>query len=381
MTVSRSAKPDEIERLVALADRTFRKPGQTSMGAAYSMLFSKDNAHNLLIIEEDGIPATLVGLLKSELSIAGCTIPVVSMGAVCTDTAYRGRNFADRLVKRSIDKCAEDGAQLLLISGTRGLYQRNDCLEVGGVRRFTIRSNEDLEGLERAEAVIRPYDEVQDQDRPAIIKLMEAEKAYYKRTEAELDQLIRSAAVASNESAEQHVGLSFTNNGEAIGYIVYVLLIKEGFLTAEILEYAGNDEAVIGLLHEIIDRLSPQQLHIPVMGDRAALSEKLASTGCAFSESMIPGTIRMINFPGLWSSLQPYMMRQLGADRLSELSLVETSNGYKISYKDESLTIGHRGATALLFNGSSLTEQSELKAVLAQLFPLPFPYTENLNFV
>ncbi|MFD0681517.1 MULTISPECIES: GNAT family N-acetyltransferase [unclassified Paenibacillus] len=380
MSVSRSAKPDEIEVLVALADRTFRKPGQTSMGEAYSMLFSKENANNLLIIEEDGVPATLVGLLKSELSIVSCTIPVVSMGAVCTDTAYRGRNFADMLVKRSINKCTEEGAQLLLISGTRGLYLRNDCLEVGAVKRFTVHSIEELAELNRTnEAVIRPYDEKCDQ--PAIIRLMEAEKAYYKRTEAELNQLIRSAAVASNESAEQHVWMSFTNSGDAIGYMAYFLLEKDGGLTADVLEYGGSDEAVIGLLHEIIDRLSPKWLHIPVMGERAALSEKLASAGCAFTESTIPGTIRMINFPGLWNSLQPYMLRQLGAERLAELSLAVTSNGYKISYKGESLTIGHRGATTLLFNGPAMTEQGELKEVLALLFPLPFPYTENLNFV
>jgi predicted N-acetyltransferase YhbS len=350
------------------------------MGTAYAKLFAKENAENLLIVEEDGRPVTLVGLLPARLSIAGCTIPVVSMGAVCTDPAYRGRNYADILVKQSIAKCAENGAHLLLISGTRGLYQRNGSFEAGEVKRFTIESTDELQRLQLlAKSDVRSYDETRDI--PAILSLMETEKAYFKRTAADLDLLIRSAAVLSNSKAEQHVWLSFTGNGEASGYIVFGLSIQDGISTAEVVEYAGCDEAVSGLLTCIFDRCNPQQLHIPVMAVRASLSERLASAGFMFTEITIPGTVRMINFTGLWESLQPYMERQLGTDKLSRLSLVETNNGYRIRYKSEAVTVANRGAAALVFNGPSLMEYGELKEVLSRLFPLPFPYTQNLNFV
>ncbi|SDN71852.1 hypothetical protein SAMN04487897_104186 [Paenibacillus sp. yr247] len=59
------------------------------MGTAYAALFAKENADHLLVMEEAGNLATLVGLLHSDLSIEGCSIRVVSMGSVCTDPTYR----------------------------------------------------------------------------------------------------------------------------------------------------------------------------------------------------------------------------------------------------------------------------------------------------
>jgi predicted N-acetyltransferase YhbS len=380
MSVSRSARPDEIDSLVALSDLTFRKPGQSSMGTAYAMLFSEDNAENLLIMEEDGTPVTLVGLLPVSLSIAGCTIPAVSMGSVCTATAYRGKNFADTLVKQSITKCMDDGAHLLLVSGSRSLYLRNDCLEVGAIKRFTIRSAEELEGLPvPVEAIVRICDE--QSDLSAMLRLMESEQVYYQRTEAELEQLIRSAAIISNDNGEQSVLLNYSGSGEAIGYIVLGLLEKGGIRTVEIVEFAGSDEAVAGLLREVWFRYNPDQLHISVTNDRFTFSEKLVSRGCSFKEIPIPGTIRMINFTGLWNSLYPYMEQQIGRDRLSELKLVETNNGWRIVCRGETFTVDHIGATNLVFNGPQLVENGELKKILSEMFPLPFVYTKNLNFV
>ncbi|WP_165972187.1 GNAT family N-acetyltransferase [Paenibacillus piri] len=381
MAIVKSAKPENIGQLVALADRIFRKPGQTSMGTAYAQLFANENADRLLMVEEDGQPVSLVGLLPARLSVAGCTIPVVSMGSVCTDMAYRGRNYADLLVKRSIARCAEEGAQLLLISGTRGLYLRNDGMEVGGLKRFAIRSAGELPSSAETEAyAMRPYDGAGD--RAAMLRLMESDGAYYMRTDAELEQLIRSAAFLSNYPAEQHIWLSFTADGEAAAYAVFgSVKKKDGESVVEIVEYAGGDEAVIGLLGHIAGMFGFQPLSFPVMAARASLAEALVTAGCSFTEETIPGTIRMIDFQGLWKTLRPYMEQQLGEAALSELSLTEVGGGCRIAYKGETLTVGNRGATALLFNGPSIVGQGELKQVLSRMFPLPFPFTESLNFV
>jgi predicted N-acetyltransferase YhbS len=382
MSVFRSARPEEIETLVALSDRTFRKPGQTSMGAAYSMLFAETNADNLLVAEEDGNLVTLVGLLPAKLSVAGCTISAVSMGSVCTDADYRGQNFADTLVKQSIAKCSEEGVHLLLVSGSRSLYLRNDCLEVGAIKRFSIRCAEQLEGLNvpsHDHAVIRPFEA--ERDLSPMLKLMQSEQVYYHRTAEELKQLINNAAVISNDKGEQSVLISCDENGEPIGYLVFGILKKEEGAVIEVVEFAGSDEAVIGLLGEVWASHSPQRIHITVTNDRPALAEKLAAIGSSFKEIPIQGTIRMINFSGLWNSLQSYMERQLGKDKWSELSLTETGNAYRIHFREESFTVDHRGATRLVFNGPQLAVNGPLKAALSELFPLPFVYTKNLNYV
>ncbi|WP_248930237.1 GNAT family N-acetyltransferase [Paenibacillus hamazuiensis] len=380
MPTARCAKPEELEALIALSDRTFRKPGQTSMGTAYAMLFSENNAENLLVMEEDGIPATLVGLLPMQLSVAGCAISAVGMGSVCTETAYRGRNFADTLVKMAIDQCRENDVHVLLISGNRSLYLRNDCMEVGSVRHFTLMPGEDWQGLAEQAGTVRPYDE--ERDVRAMLRLMEADQAYYRRSPEEMSLLIRSAAVMSNYSAEQHVLVHTADNGEMLGYIVVGLPAKGDSLTAEVVEYAGGDETVVRLLSEVAGHFKPERTNVPVMPHRHALAEKLASTGCAVKETTIPGTIRMIDFTGMWHALRPYMAGRIGEEAASRLECVDYANGnYRIRLGNETLTVDLRGATTLVFNGPQLTGQGELKRVLGELFPLPFVYTSNLNFV
>ncbi|NRF94516.1 GNAT family N-acetyltransferase [Paenibacillus frigoriresistens] len=381
MPFPRAARIDEIDILVDLADRTFREPGQTSMGIAYATLFAKENADHLLVMEEEGVLATLVGLLQTDLSIEGCAIRVVSMGSVCTEPAFRGRQYADTLFKMSLEKCVEDSTHLMLVSGNRSLYLRNDCVEVGAVNSFTISASEQWPGLklDGSNLTVRPYDEAQDI--PFLIALVKSEAAYYKRTEEEFALLIRSAAVSSNESAEQHVWIAFEPDGEAAGYIVYGLMEKNGVSSAKVIEYAGSDRAVIHLLQQIYDRFEVKHVEVPVMGDRPALSEILASAGCSFIETHIPGTIRMINFPGLWGALQPYMVERIGEAALSELRVIQTSNGYRIQYRGQTHTVDNRGATRLVFNGPQMTAPSELKDILSKLFPLNWVYTCNLNFV
>jgi predicted N-acetyltransferase YhbS len=381
MPIPRVARIDEIARLVDLSDRNFRKPGQTSMGIAYANLFAKENADHLLVMEADGKLTTLVGLLQTDLTVEGCSIRVVSMGSVCTDPAYRGRQYADTLFKMSVEKCVEDGAHLMLVSGNRSLYLRNDCVEVGAVKRFTIQSSEQLLGL-RAEEMcftVRAFEE--PQDLPCILALMNKEAAFYTRTEEELALLIRSAAVLSNDSAEQLLWIACNKTDEAEGYIVFGPMEKNGGLSIEVIEYAGSDNAVIYLLQQMSVRFGEYQLHVPVMGDRPVLSEILASTGCPFIETHIPGTIRMINFLSFWSSLQPYMVLRIGEEALSELLLTETSNGYRVQYRGQTHAVDNRGATRLVFNGPQITAPGELKDILGKLFPLNWVYTQNLNFI
>ncbi|MBP1964393.1 GNAT family N-acetyltransferase [Paenibacillus aceris] len=380
MPKPRTAKIDEIDRLVELADRIFRKPGQTSMGTAYARLFAKENAGHLLVMEDEGVLATLVGLLQADISVEGCSIRTVSMGAVCTDPAYRGKQYADTLFKMSVEKCVEDEAHLMLISGARNLYLRNDCVEVGAVKLFTFQARSGVHDDEvSSHLTIRPFDE--SIDLLSMITLMEQDTAYYKRTEAELAQLIRSAAVLSNASAEQHVWMACDSDGTAAGYIVFGPIEKNGVSSVKVIEYAGSDESVLVLLQQIALNFHGRQVNVHVMGDRPALVEKLVVSGASFIETNIPGTIRIIDFLGLWRSLKPYMAARVSEETLSELEISEASFGYRIAYRGHAHLVDRRGAARLVFNGPQLTETSELKEILGKLFPLPWVYTDNLNFV
>jgi predicted N-acetyltransferase YhbS len=379
LAIYRNARPDDLGALIDLADRVFRKPEQTSMGTAFSLLLSEENASRLLIAEEDGRPVSLMGLIRNDITVAGCTLQVVSMGAVCTDPLYRGRNFAGTLVEMAIRQCEQEGVHLLLVSGNRRLYRRNDCFEVGAVRTFTLNSS-DLDSLFKedkgGQVITVAYDETCDL--PAMLKLMQAEAAYYNRTEQQFKQLITNAAILSNYCKRQEVVLARTE-GTNVAYAVFGLADNNEDITAEIIEFAGEDRAVLMLIKDIFMLYGFKQLTISAGLERYSLAGTLASIGCMFKTNSIPGTVRMINFMTFWETMQPYIEHCIGQGSM-ELTCRLELNGYRISYGAETLLVDGVGATLLVFNGPSL-ESGDLKSVLGLLFPLPFVYTKNLSFV
>lgn len=381
MVQFRTARPEDIPAMVTLSDRVFRKPHQTSMGQAYSLLFSKENAGNMLIAEEDNKIVTVVGLLPSEISVSGCTLRVLSMGSVCTDADYRGKDYAGTLVRMSIEKCEREGFHLLLVSGNRTLYRRNGCYETGMIRHFTLTAESALKaaaGLDgQAETLL--YNEARDLE--SMLRLANNEKVRYVRTKEQFEQLIQSAAVFSNSAMNQHIAVR-RRAEETVAYAVYGLPGHDPDRTPAVIEYAGSDQAVLELLRDIIDRHQLEKLSFPAGGDRGALGETLAAAGASFRCLPIPGTIRLIDFAAVWHSLDPYIRERLGPERAEKLTCARTADGqYRIACGEEMLSLDARGALTLLFNGAPWDAGETLTPLLAAVFPLPFVYPYNLNYV
>ncbi|CAG7644600.1 GNAT family N-acetyltransferase [Paenibacillus allorhizosphaerae] len=382
MVQFRTARPEDIPAMVALSDRVFRKPHQTSMGQAYSLLFSNENAGNMLIAEEDGKIVTVVGLLPSEISIAGCTLRVLSMGSVCTDADYRGKDYAGTLVRMSIEKCEREGVHLLLVSGNRTLYRRNGCYEAGLIRHFTPTAEQARHAAENnnsSQAETVEYDEARDLE--SMLRLVHNEPVHYVRTKAQFARLIHGAAVFSNSAMNQHIALR-RSNGEALAYVVYGLPGYDATRTPAVIEYAGSDQAVLELLRDVMERHQLEKLRVPVGGDKAAFGEALAAAGASVRCEPIPGTIRLTDLASVWRSLAPYIHERLGSETAGKLDCTRTADGqYRIAYGEETLALDARGALTLLFSGAPWAAGDALGPLLASLFPLPFVYTNNLNYV
>jgi predicted N-acetyltransferase YhbS len=380
VAIFRKAKAEEIDALVDLTDRIFRKPGQSSMGSAYSFLFSKENADHLLIAVEDNRPVSLVAMLPGNIEVAGSTLSVASMGAVCTDPAFRGRNYAGTLVEMAIRQCEEEGIHLLLVSGNRSLYRRNDCLEVGTVRTFLLLP-ENVEAATRDESpdgIAIPYEETRDLEE--MLELMVAETTYYHRTKEQFKQLISNAAILSNYSKRQEIVVARADN-KVKAYAVFGLSDHEDDRTAEVIEFAGEDQAVLQLFRNLYSMYGVERLQVSIGTDRPSLAEWLASAGGEFRTEPIPGTLRTVHLTGLWDALRPYMEARIGRETLERLTLSRLANGYRIALSGETYTVDRAGAVRLIFDGPPMADESDLKMVLSRIFPIPFVFTKNLNFV
>jgi GNAT superfamily N-acetyltransferase len=379
MNEPRTVKVSELKDIIALSDRIFRKPGQSSMGTAFSLLFAPDNAGHLFLVEDEGRPVSLLGLLFFQINIAGCRIPVVSMGSVCTDSDYRGNNLAGNLVETALKHIAAEGAQLLLVSGDRSLYLRNDCMKVGEVRRFRIHSPEqlDVNDVRDEGAQIRLW---QQGDVSDMLTVLQSEMVFYERTETQFAQLIAGGGYASCIPAEQII-LIRKVKGKLDAYIVFGVQELDESNYGEVIEFAGKDEAIVQLVRESMLRFSLAGQELPVTNDRGPLADMLISAGCHFISENTCGTIRMVNFMALWHSLRPYFAVQLGTETAGMLQCEQINNGFRISLRDQSVVVDLRGASSLVFNGPGIVEYTPLKQALSVLFPLPFVYTKNLNYV
>lgn len=377
MKEARKARPEQLPEIVALSDRVFRKPGQTSMGAAFSQLFSVHNSDHLLIVEEDGLPVSLVGLYPAALQIAGCSIPVASMGSVCTDPNYRGRNYASTLVRRSLELLHDEGASLLFVSGDRSLYIRNDCMEVGETQQFLIESPEQWALEQNAERDVADW---QQNDVEGMLKALQSEGVYFERTVEQFLELIKGESLLSCYPAKQHILVS-RKSGSLDAYLVFGSWDKEGTTLGEVIEYAGADDAIIQLLREAMIKHGIAKLTVSIPNYRKTLAHLLVSLGNNFRTGTIPGTIRMINFPGLWNQLQPHFRAVLGDAECSRLQCEPVKQGFRISLGGEFLVLDSRMATTLVFNGPHLVANSKLKEALCRVFPIPCINPNNLNYI
>jgi predicted GNAT family N-acyltransferase len=384
----RTVKADEVAALVSLADRIFRKPGQTSMGTAYSRLLSEDNIDHLLIAEDEqsGSPVSLVATLPGAVEIEGCTLSIASMGSVCTDPEHRGNNYAGTLVQMAIRQCEAEGTHLLLVSGGRGLYRRNQCVEVGMVRTLRLLPRH----LEKALAAVAPsadiaverYDEARDL--AGMLKVLQAERAYYHRTEAQFRQLIANGAYLSNYPLPQHIAVA-REDGELTAYAVFGLAGDGNGdeRTAKVVEFAGHDRAIVKLLEQLSAMHGVNRVSISVGSDKPLLAELFAAAGGELQTGTIPGTVRVVDFAGLWKALRPYMEARIGSELLAQLDVTapEEGGGCRIALGGETCTLDAAGATRLVFDGPPIAGDGKLKQALGRMFPIPFVYTNNLNFI
>ena len=388
------AQQADLEGIIVLSDRVFRKPGQTSMGTAFSKLFAADNARNLLIVKDDETPVSLMGLLPATIRVAGCKIPLVSMGSVCTAPEFRGRQFATNLTEHALRYTYEEGATILLVSGDRSLYKRHDCMSVGQTQRFrlTEKVNQNIlapadRSAPSARVEIRPW---APDDLPNMLAIMQAEPAYFERSVDDFAELIQGAALFSCYPAEQHVWIRKVD-GALDAYIVFGTLQHDNQAGGEAIEFGGNVDGVIALLQAAMREHALARLELTVPNYHRSMSEKLASLGYSFRCETLPGTIRLINLTKLWKLLQPYFATELGAESASQLQCEEVDRAaqggaaenatFRISYAGESFTIDLRGATNLIFNGPAFVDNTPLKSALSKLFPIPFINPSNLNYV
>ena len=136
----RAVRPDELTALRKLTDVVFR-PG---MPEWYPQLFNPENIDNLRVCFDGEVCTSHVGMVQRNALIMGCQIRVCCIGAVATHPDYRNQGLASACFDSAVQKARADGVDVMIVSGGRGLYVRNGCLNLG--RDFRVTANLDSFG-------------------------------------------------------------------------------------------------------------------------------------------------------------------------------------------------------------------------------------------
>jgi hypothetical protein len=151
-------------------------------------------------------------------------------------------------------------------------------------------------------------------------------------------------------------------------------------------EYAGSRVALVAALAEVMARLNLQELRLTVPWQDVDPLQLLREQGITGEHVPLPWhTMRLVNFPGLMSDLQPYVRARLTGSLRRGLRFEQEGNRYAIVRGQERLELDGATMTRLVLGVPAEVAPSvpvasgALSEIIPALFPLP-SFLPGLNY-
>ncbi|MEH7236001.1 GNAT family N-acetyltransferase [Bacillus sp. JJ1562] len=359
MVEYRLLKEDEFQQAIDLADKVFRKEGHVSMGIAFPQVFSPafNQSYGAFIDEK---LVSFIGLVPSVLHIEGAEVQAYSIGAVCTEPTYRRRGLANTLLEMIFDHVNKSGASVLFISGDLPIYIKQGCTHYGEINQYKIRQGELTGNKSYTVRELGPYDWF------TLRKLSHNRRVRYEQTMYEMAQLNHSAGFASIFKMNHKV-LVAEDNHQIKAFLVFGLPYHEqDGVDSRVIEWGGDPDAIRALLSESFnDGLDSLVVNVPtfekdLIQELDLLQEKV--------KQQYPGTIKIVKLDVLLHQLAPYFKDKL------EISTVD-ENHKRLLLNGNSVIMSNQDLEELILNGSKNAPY------LKDIFPIPFPFPQGLNYV
>lgn len=373
----RAVKPEEFESLGELVGTVFRPNSPPRMIAEYPQLFNADNFENLRVCVEDGRCVSHVGMIEREASLFGCPIGVCCIGAVATYKEYRGQGLASACFDDAVQKAYQDGVDLMIVSGDRGLYRMRGCLRVGNGRDFNLTADT-LTGFKDLPVVT-----VETMTEEALSQMRET----YRREPVRFLRPLEDYQYAWQSGFVMNQYVDFLAVRADGGYSGYLVLQRPNeYQWAAIAEFAGDRRAILAALPQIFTRYKVEGLgwHVPqhdtlfrALCEGAGLQGEPASTS---------GTYKLIHFTQLMQRLRPRWEELLGRKEAAKLNFAQDEDRYVFRLGKEELVTDRDTATRLLFGtvegeeARGVEGHGALTEALKTILPLPGLWY-GLNYV
>ncbi len=357
----RQARPEEIEDLTDLVSAIF---GFTNYDREYMVAgMRRPIMDTARVIVEDGKPVSYIHSQEYPFSICGCTTRVASIGCVCTREDHRNRGYAGAILTHHIGRLAATGVRLMVVSGSRKLYQRNHCVYASV--SYDAKLTPELLPPPPAGLSVR---RVTLDDWPTLAPLYQAEPAHFVRP-ADLEQNLcfwwncNSPDIFLVECGDRplaYIALAWHRWREERGRWVA--------------EYAGSRAALLDALPLLFEATGSQLIVWPALAHDAELRYRFSRSGIETEWHEASGTMRLIDLPGLMSDLQDYVTARVPAADLARLSFAQEGERCTFALGEERVQLDLSAAARLVFGdlGPEAPEvRGDLGRVLCAIFPLP----------
>jgi len=356
----RGCMTSEIETVAGLCNLVFRST-TGDMQREYPLLFHPDNSSRLRTVWENGQVICHAGYVNRDAWILGMPLCTASVGAVCTHPDHRGKGHAGRVMADVEESARAEGCDILLVSGSRSLYQRMGCVPAGRFNTYRLKPPQiDPPGLIR-HAV--------PEDAHALVRLHQTQPVRFERS---VDDwlLMLGSGMLMNTRADTWV---VERDGEIVAYLGVQRAGNDGI--ARVREYAGSRTAVWSALGKAAAGAS--EIEVTQMPGDYDL-EVLAGETATRSERAFPGTIKILKPGAFFEKAQALLFERVGEEIANDLTLStsDAEESVTFDWRRQYLDVEINRLAALVFGpppglpGIPMPEDP-LGSILRSLFPFP----------
>ncbi|MDD9949149.1 MAG: GNAT family N-acetyltransferase [candidate division Zixibacteria bacterium] len=378
----RGLKAQEFDSLCTLVNTVFRGDGVGSMEKQYPLLFAPDNYDELFVMVDEGVVVSHVGALSRDISVLGCRMSTMSIGAVATYESHRGQGLATQLMEAAIRKAVEQDAVLMPISGGRGLYTRLGARRIGQYALFSV-PRDTLptgDGAAAGETEIR---RAEAEDLHEMTRLYAEEPSRYVRSTADLRMAVDAAWICDRDGET----VVILEDGRLVAYAGIQKRRpdrEDEARRARLAEIAGSRSALLRSLPCLYDRYDVDYLEIVTTASDIELASLLRPHGVTAAPQGFSGTVLVLQPERLLQVFEDYITDVLGTDVLTWYASAD-SVVFRCGGKDHAVATSDLGA--LVFgvvppdpDPIETVPSGLLKTALARVFPVQLPWY-GFNFV
>ncbi|MBN2696512.1 MAG: GNAT family N-acetyltransferase [Bacilli bacterium] len=357
---------DKKKRISAI--RLATKCFSQNMRNEYPLLLGKANQSHMFVATKGKEVVSMVNYYLSTVKLDRVKLRVGSIGSVATNEAYRKRGIAGKLLKLAENKMLDEKVSLVIISGDGPLYERYGSTRVGDIIAYKIlRKAVDS----KSKYTLTKYDESHFSE---LKRLHHKEKYRYLRSDTEFKKLI-AGQTFPGETFENHLYL-IQDKDKTVAYVFFNQNLLENRILIK--EYAGSRKAIQDCLGSLIASVKADYAIVSALPNDE-INRLLNGHPCQNIDQY--ASFKVLDWQGFFENLSPYIQ----SHGIGSLSLKKKSQGYlmHIDKDDVSFKTIHEVHKFIFGPNKDLLESindAGLKKKLTEVFPIPFVWTNNLNY-